>query len=178
MLPATLRRAQRNPQRIADKRSRRAFGPGHPFKQRLEPRVHLDGRKIPAPIMARKHPSEPAVGNRLRACRDPEHDAWRYVGGSFEIIAFQASASAVNAAMLAAKTRHAVFSAARPIPPSRARAAQMRAMVFGIAGLVVMGQQNIRETAQFSDQATAGRARPIRHPIPAVQPIATGRSGR
>jgi|SRR6516162_7569919 len=96
MLPATLRRAQRNPQRIADKRSRRAFEPGHPFKQRLEPRVHLDGRKIPAPIMARKHPSEPAVGNRLRDCRYPEHDDWRYIGGSFEIIGFKVPGECIS----------------------------------------------------------------------------------
>jgi len=98
MLPATLRRAQRNPQRIADKRSRRAFRSGHPFKQRLEPRVPLDGRKIPAPIMARKHPSEPAVGHRLRDCRCPEHDDSRHIGGAsrLSVSKFQASASAVN----------------------------------------------------------------------------------
>ena len=98
MLPATLRRAQRNPRRIADKRSRRAFGPGHPFKQRLERRVHLDGGKIPAPIMARKHPSEPAVGHRLRDCRCPEHDDSRYIGGASRssVSKFQASASAVS----------------------------------------------------------------------------------
>ena len=71
---------------------------GHPFKQRLEPRVPLDGRKIPAPIMARKHPSGPAVGHRLRACRCPEHDDSRYIGGASRssVSKFRASASAVN----------------------------------------------------------------------------------
>jgi|SRR6516164_5168158 hypothetical protein len=122
MLPATLRRAQRNPQRIADKKSRRAFRSGHPFKQRLEPRVHLDGRKIPAPIMGRKHPSGPAVGNRLRDCRDPKHDDSRYIGRASRssVSKFQPSASAVNEAMLAATIGDAVF--ARTVDPTKPRA--------------------------------------------------------
>ena len=98
MLPATLRRAQCNPQRIADKRSRRAFSLVIRSSSALS-RAYLSmDAKIPAPIMARKHPSEPAVGHRLRDCRCPEHDDSRYIGGASRssVSKFQASASAVN----------------------------------------------------------------------------------
>src|SRR5215471_9412968 len=65
MLSVTRRRARRNPQRIAANRSCRAFRSSHPFKQRLEPRVHLDGGNIPASTMSGKHPFEPVVEQLL-----------------------------------------------------------------------------------------------------------------
>lgn len=49
----------------------------HPFKQRLEPRVHLAGRKIPASTMSGKRPfpNHSSSSNLARAvCSDTQHD--------------------------------------------------------------------------------------------------------
>ena len=102
-----------------------------------------------------------------------------HVGGASRssVSKFQAGASAVNAAMLAAKTGAAV-SAARSISPStrerRKYTHSIRHRRPGRDGPI----KYPRETAQFSNRATAGRTRPIRHRISAVGPAATGRSGR
>jgi len=64
-----------------------------------------------------------------------------YIGGASRssISKFQARASAVNAAMPAAKTGGTVVGRTL-VSPSHARAAETRAIAFGIADIVVMGR--------------------------------------
>ena len=79
--------------------------------------------------MARKHPSEPAVGHRLRACRCPEHD--------------DSSSRRVHLrwlrATLGAKIGDAVFARTVDLTKPRASGENTRHGV-RIADIVVMGQ--------------------------------------
>jgi len=176
MLPATLRRAQRNPQRIADRavRSGLVIRSSSALSRAY---ISMDAR-YPLPSWpANTHPTPP-VGHRLRDGHDPEHDDlyWR----SYEIINFQ-----VPGTCICGECGNAGREDRRYRRRPHARLTKPRASG-GNTRHSIRHRRHRRDgpikiserPPDFRTEPPAGRARPIRPRIAAVRPIATGRSGR